>query len=117
MIHFFPELAALYHRTLLVSTDAATQRHMWDEWIQELWDFCPDKTSVHNLPPEPERPLSAFFSGTLGKRNRDSQKILGYSSSLDGLFVQPHAVDYADSLFIEVSSDPAVGDSLFRWQP
>lgn len=117
MIHFFPELAALYHRTLIVSLDKSGKTRMWDEWTQELWNFSPDKNSFYALAPEDfSGPLSGFFSAKLGKRNKDDQKIVGFCSSLPEIMANDPTLECADSLMIEIEPESESTKALFQWQ-
>jgi hypothetical protein len=118
MIHFFPELAALYHRTLLVSMDKSGKTRMWNEWTKELWNFSPEKTAFYNLAPaDLSGSISGFFAATLGKRNRDKQKIVGFSSSLEELINNDPAMECADSLLIEIEPSSTATNALFQWHP
>jgi hypothetical protein len=118
MIHFFPELAALYHRSLLVSLDEGGKAKIWDEWIKELWKFSPDKNSFYSITPATSgETLSAYLTTSLGKRNKDDQKLLGFCTSLEQIVQKPQCVDCADSIFIEVHPGTEVSEALFRWQP
>lgn len=118
MIHFFPELAALYHRSLIISLEESGKTKMWDEWIHELWNFSPNKTNFYtHAPSDTGSPLAAFYRTTLGKRNKDEQKIMGFCSSLEVIEHKPETIDYADSLLIEVDPASEATEALFRWQP
>ncbi|MEZ4813786.1 MAG: hypothetical protein R3A80_01080 [Bdellovibrionota bacterium] len=118
MIHFFPELAALYHRSLIVSLDKSNKARMWDEWTQELWRFSPDKNSYYaHKPSESKGPLSGFFAANLGKRNKDNQKIVGFCSSVEEIQKNDSCLECADSILIEVEPESESTNALFKWHP
>jgi hypothetical protein len=117
MIHFFPELAALYHRSLLISLDISGKNRMWDEWTREIWNFSPEKTSYYSKKPENlNGPISGFCSAALGKRNKDRQMLLSFSSSLEELIGKDQALECCDSLLIEVEPSSTSTNLLFQWQ-
>ena len=117
MIHFFPELSTLYHRTLIVSQSSATKQKLWKEWTQSLWKLSADKANFHTIDPiYHQSPIGGFACCHLGKRNKDSQKLLSFCSSLEEIGDQDSVFECADSVLVEVEPQNESSTRLFQWQ-
>lgn len=117
MIHFFPELATLYHRSLLLSHSISSKEKMWKEWTQVLWKFSTDKANFHTHDPTPNgQRIGGYLSAHLGKRNKDSQKLISYCSSLEEIQNNDALFECADSLLIEIDPQNLAQTEIFKWQ-
>lgn len=117
MIHFFPELAALYHRSLFVSLTDESRKTFFDEWTQAFWKMSPDQNNFVTLPITPNVMgiPTGWSSGSLGLRNADEQKVVSTSLVFEDLVKKPHLSELADSLFFELDCKSVASEELIRW--
>jgi hypothetical protein len=116
MIHFFPELAALYHRSLFVSANVQNQEVFFNEWCDEFWKFNPTQgRGYQHLSPQEAggETIKGLIVTSLGKRKQDEQKLIGLCTNTMALTQKTEIVDLADSLFIEVDPQDSSSEQLF----
>ena len=121
MIHFFPELSALYHRCLLVSLTKESQPGFFDGWTEQFWKLVSDQNQFVTIPitessVDETSHVKGWAAGSLGRRNSDDQRLISASVTLPDLLSQPRLAELGDSLFIEVDWSAEMSTELVRWQ-